>query len=407
MKSLRSLFAITLGLVSLAFAQPITAEQKAKVLSGISDVVTKRAFVPGVDFTKWDGFVTARKEKIDAAETIPSFTREVNTALREFGFSHIVLQSPRAAATRNRTSTIGMGVQLTQTPEGARIQSVRDGSPAKEAGLEVGEMIVTINGKPARDWNNEEAKEGDVLKLEVKNKEGVVRTLDLTLKRISLVRPETLTWPREDTAVLRVWTFSAGYGRQNIEKLMGEAAKAKHLILDLRGNGGGAVNNLNHLLSLLMPDQTDYGVFISRSVFDSYVRANPEKPTSLDAIAAWAPNRVRTRARQAVAPFTGRIAVLTNRGSGSASEIAAASLQEQVKAIVVGQRTAGAVLASVFGPVGEGFALQYPVSDYLTAKGRRLEGNPLLPDHEVTELATGEKDPTLEKALELLVSTPR
>jgi carboxyl-terminal processing protease len=104
-----------------------------------------------------------------------------------------------------------------------------------------------------------------------------------------------------------------------------------------------------------------------------------------------------------VKPFTGKIAVLTNRGSASASEITTAALKEQVGAIQVGQRTAGAVLASTYGRLPEGWSLQYPVSDFVTGKGLRLESNPLAPDVEEAG-RTGEDgvDPVVQAAVKKL-----
>ena len=329
-----------------SIAQPMTPEQRKAVLDAISTTISTRAFVPGVDFSKWGEFIGKRQEEIDKSETIPAFTGQVNQALREFGFSHIRLQTPRQAARR----TGGGALELfQQTP------------PTQPEPPKPDEQ------KPP-------------------------------------VRKETLTWVGTDSAVLRVFTFSTGYDRSNIETLMTEAAKAKNLILDLRSNGGGASNNLNHLLSLLLPDKTAYGVFVSRRMTESYVKANPDKPLTPQAIAEWSTFKTRTRVRS-IEPFAGKVAVLINRGSASASEIVAAALQELKGAKLVGSKSAGAVLASTFIKLPEGFALQIPVSDYITIKGKRLEANPLVPDAEVTQRPKdGETDPAFAKAIELLGS---
>ena len=81
--------------------------------------------------------------------------------------------------------------------------------------------------------------------------------------------------------------------------------------------------------------------------------------------------------------FKGKVALLVNRGSASASEIAAAALQESKRAVVIGRKTAGAVLTSQFVSVGDGYSMQIPVGDYKTAKGVRLEGTGVTPEVEV------------------------
>ena len=97
--------------------------------------------------------------------------------------------------------------------------------------------------------------------------------------------------------------------------------------------------------------------------------------------------------------------MLINRGSASASEICAAALRECSAAPIIGSKSAGAVLASTYARLALGWELQYPVTDYVTIKGMRLEGNPLQPDHETTSNPDSKEDVVLAKALEMLRAT--
>ena len=332
-----------------------------------------------------------------------SFTRIVNRALREFGVSHIQLQTPRAASMRNRRSTVGLGVGVTPNAKGLVVRRVFEGSTADELKLTENDIITKVNGEPAKDREALNGEKGTKLKLEVLKGDGTTIEIEGELKEYSTVRKETLTWMGDDTAVLRVFTFGAGYGRENIQELMNQAtAKAKYLILDLRSNGGGSIASLNHLLSLLMPDKTEYGAFVTKTMALAYTLEKPSAEATPEAIAAWTKNKAVTRKRPNTEPFTGKIAVLINRGSASASEICCASLREMVDAKVVGSNSAGAVLASVFSRLPEGFSLQHPVSDYVTQKGVRLEKNPIVPDAVVTGVIADGKDPVIDKAVELL-----
>ena len=278
-----------------------------------------------------------------------------------------------------------------------------EGSPAKEAGIEEKDLIVKVNGEKPTRADAVDGEKGAKFHLEIEKADGSIKAVDVELKEYSTVRKETLTWQGDDTAVLRVYTFSTGYDRENLEKLVAEASKkAKFLVLDLRSNGGGAVNNLNHLLSLLLPEGTSYGTFVSRRVVDDYTKEKPGAPMTPEAIAEWAPRKAKT-SKLPTAPFAGKIAVLINRGSASASEICAAALKETADAKVIGTQSAGAVLSSVFRKLVEGFSIQYPVSDYVTIKGVRLEANPIKPDVEVTAVRKdNEPDPVIVKAVETL-----
>ena len=388
---------------TLAFAQDLTAEQKQNVLKSLEETLTTRAFVPGVNFNKWSEFLEKKKEDIDGAKDVASFTRFVNQALRDFGISHCRLQTPRSTQQRGKTTAIGSGFSGTVEEKGIRVRRVVDGSPAKSAGIEEKDLVVKVNGELPTKADAVEGEKGTKFHLEVLKSDGSTKVVDVELAEYSTVRKETLTWIDSESAVLRIATFSTGYDRANLETLVSEAsAKAKYLVLDLRSNGGGAINNLNHLLSLLLPEGTAYGTFVSKSIADDYSKQNPTGTTTPEAIAEWAPNKAKTR-KLKTTPFNGKISVLINRGSASASEICAAALKETSGAKVVGTQSAGAVLSSVFRKLVEGFSIQIPVSDYITIKGIRLEANPLKPDVEVTAVRKeGEPDSVITKAIEIL-----
>lgn len=392
-----------LATVGPALAQDLTPEQKAEVLTAIREIVTQRAYVPTVDFGKLPEYLEKQRVALDEAKDAGAFATAVNRALREFGASHIRLLTPRAAAARGRTTAIGIGVSVMRDGDGLTVRGVNDNGPGKGVGIEVGDKIVRVNKAPADAPELLEGEKGTQVELEIKKASGEIKVLTVERKEYSTARTDTLTWPAPDTALIRIHTFSNGYNRAAVEKLFQEAheKQAKSLILDLRSNGGGATTNLNHLLSLLLPDRTEVGTFISRRLAESYEKATGKPPSDPAEIAAWSQTKLRTSQRS-IEPFRGKIIVLINRGSASASEIVAAALRECASAKLVGSNSAGAVLASTYARLPHGFSLQYPITDYISIKGVRLEKSPIVPDARVTEAATRERDPVVEKALELL-----
>lgn len=383
----------------------ISAEQKDQVLKSISEVVTQRMFVPGVDFSKWPENLVKHKEDLDKASDERGFALAINRALREFGLSHVRLRTPQAGVQR-RTGpvSVGLGIQAQKEEVGGLlILAVVPKSPAAEAGLEQGDLIEEVDGKAPESPSVLSGDADSKVSLKVKKKSGDTVTLELTRKSFSTARQDSVTWNGEDTAVLRVNSFSRGYKQETIEKLCEEASKAKYLVLDLRSNGGGATNNLIHLLSLLLPVDTNVGVFVSRRTYQDYEKENPTGPKDVVSIANWAPRKYRT-SKRSIEPFKGKIAVLINRGSASASEICAAALRECAGAPIIGTKSAGAVLASTYARLALDWELQYPVTDYVTIKGMRLEGNPLQPDQEVSSNPDSKEDVVLAKAIEALKS---
>jgi len=405
---LRSLIvAAGLAIAGASFAQTsditsrvsLSKEIKEAVLKDVDKIMTESAFVPGVDFSKWSEFIKGEQSKLDEATTAREFVLTINQAMQKFGLSHIVLQSPEAAQSRVLRKTVGIGIQIELEENGIRVVNVFPGSPADEAGIRPGDLIIDHNGKRPKTQADLAGEEGQEAKLIVE-REGKNMNFAIVRKPYSNVRPETLTWPNKETAHLKIWTFDLSYDRNNVEKLMKEAQGAKNLILDLRSNGGGAVVNMMHLLSMTLPEGTPIGTFVSRSAVNSYVKETGGKADELDKIAKWYDRPLKTAKPKAMEPFKGNIVVLVNGASGSASEITAAALQEMRGSAVIGSKSAGAVLVSIMRPIANGYLMQYPITDYVTPNGVRLEGRGVIPVVEAAPVMKfGQKDEAIEKAI--------
>lgn len=374
------------ALVAAAPAQTVdkSPTAKAEVVAKMNEIIARSAFVPNVDFAKWPKMLEAQNAKIEAAKTDEEFARAINGALREFGFSHIVLATPKAAKTRTSGKIVGIGITSQQTDDGIVVVRVVPKAPAAEAGLVSGDMIVEVDGKKPEGISGIAGEAGTKLVLKVKHTNGKTQDFRLTRREFSTVRPEELTWPTPDTAKLTVYTFDRSYSGDRVEELMKEAGRAKNLILDLRDNGGGAVLNLQHLGGLLMPTDKALGIVVDKGTIRRFTRETEQEPKDLVKVALKS-GRKMMPFKNDIAPYMGNVSVLVNGGSGSASEILAAALQEQVGAKVIGAKSAGAVLVSVIVPVSNGFMLQYPLSDFVTPNGRRLEGAGVIPDFAVEE----------------------
>jgi carboxyl-terminal processing protease len=386
-------------------AQPnpdeLTPEVKQEVLTAMSDLITKSAYVPGADFSKWPDFLAKQQEAVDKAKNAREFVTAVNGALRQFGVSHIVFATPEQARARRDKQVIGIGVSLQIEPDGMRVVNLFSAAPAAQAGIQIGDLIIEADGKKPLNPGALTGDAGTTVKLKVRKIDGKTVEYSVTRAKFSSVRPETLSWPTKDTALLRIYSFDAGYNRKNVEDLMKAAAGAKQLILDLRSNGGGAVTNFVHLLGLMMKADTPIGTFVSRTMVERFIKETGGKATDTLEIAHWSDSKVKA-GRSAIPPFKGKIAVLVNGGTGSASEIVAAALQEILEAPVVGSKSAGAVLVSIMRPLPQGYQLQYPISDFVTMHGVRLEGTGVIPDVEAPLTKYNEKDAAVDKAIALL-----
>ncbi len=397
----------------LATAQTVDnkPEVKAEILKRIEEILTTQAYVPNIDFSKWTSFLEAERKKLDDAKNDDEFGQAVNEALRKFGASHVFLGTPRMEEQRRTSKVVGIGITSMQTPDGLLITRVVAGASAEKAGMVPGDVIIEVEGKKPVGTSGIPGVEGTDVHLKVKRDDASVKAFTLTRKPFSTVRKEELAWLNPETAKVAVYTFDRVYDRENVDKLFEEAYKAKNIVLDLRDNGGGLVFNLQHLLSKFIDPSKAVGTFINRSVVDKY-KAETKKPdVDVNEVAAWSRKDPRF-ARQQVLPlklassqqFKGNVVVLVNQGSGSASEMCAAALKELDGARIIGTKSAGAVLVSVIPRINYNFTMQYPISDYVTVRGLRIEGHGIEPDvtADVRARIPGKPDVAVDKALMLL-----
>ena len=160
-----------------------------------------------------------------------------------------------------------------------------------------------------------------------------------------------------------------------------ELSDTKGIIFDLRGNPGGIGGIALGAAGLLVKEQISLGSMNGRNNETKFiVYPQPE-------------------------PFTGKVMILTDYGSASTSEIFAAGMQENGRAKVIGTRSAGLVLPSVFEILPTGAMFQYAISDYKSPNKVLIEGRGVAPDVEIKQtrkaLLEG-RDLPLEKAVELI-----
>lgn len=390
---------------STAPSDPIDPETKKSVLERVGAIVQNSAYVPGVEFSRWREFLAKHQDAIDKASSETEFSEAINEDLSKFfGISHIVLITPKAAKARSERKTVGIGIQVQPEEGGLRVVGVFDNTPAKDAGLLPGDLIFEADGKKVTGVPSMMGDEGSVVTIKLKRDDST-KEYKLTRRKYSNIRPDTLAWADSDTALVKIHTFDFAYDRKKVEALMTDAFRAKGMILDLRSNGGGSVLNMLHLIGFFLPSDTKIGSFVSRSMVNQFVEETGGKSTELRAIATWAERGALRPGKNALGMFKGNVAVLVNGGTGSASEITASALHEFREAPIVGTKSAGAVLVSVMAPLPGGWMLQYPMMDYITSQGVRLEGTGVEPEVEAPTPRFKEPDTAIEKAVALLKRT--
>jgi len=298
------------------------------------------------------------------------------------------------------------------------IVDIKHGSDAEAKGLRVGDVIIGINRfAPRRKtlWvllyyiytlnpstSIQVAVKGtDGRDKEVSLRARIVTPADRKLelkqrKELEKQNPELRLKPyncREinaDLAACKLYSFLIE--PEVIDKMMKEISPYKKLILDLRGNGGGAVTTLLNMTGHFFDHDVKIGSEVRRQKKDERI-AKKEQPN-----------------------FGGELTILVDSLSASASEVFARVIQIEKRGKVVGDVSAGAVMTAQSFALGEDRSgaswysysiyggVEVTVGDLIMGDGQRLEGSGVIPDvlSLQTEKSLGEKsDPTLAHAASL------
>lgn len=352
------------------------AEKHARLFDRTIEVLHKSAYLPGVTGEELDKAAAAAREKIVNAPSDSEFLREANTVLDRLGFSHIQLMGPETSKRTMTGKMVGLGVELRQMPDGnPEIRYVYPGSGADSINMQPGDFILEIDGLPYDPEKGASGPVGTTFSVKYRTQDGRTHIRRVVRQEFKIAKPVDARMLDETTGYLRLWSFQP-YSPVEVRKGYDKIRKADRLILDLRSNGGGSVFYMMDFLAYFLKEGTTIGAFQSKG----------DKGEMVD--------RPQVIARQIRPKFAGTIILLVDGDSASASEISAAALQETGRAVLVGRKTAGKVLASTYMPVGDGFSVQIPIQDYKTIAGVRLEGTGVRPDVEVSEAQIRPAKPT-------------
>lgn len=279
----------------------------------------------------------------------------------------------------SRFSGVGLGIQ--KVDAGLRVVTVYDDSPAKDAGIRVGDVIVSAGGTSLAGKPEEAAtglikgEPGTKVRLQWKRgKETITKELTRAQVSIPVVSSKTRTRNGKTYAVIRLETFSSGAHAEVYAALKkAEKAKVDGIVFDLRGNGGGLVEEARLIASAFLKD----GVIVTtrgRAVPTRVYRATG-KPVAADI----------------------PMVVLVDRGTASASEIVSGALQDRKRARLVGTKTFGKGVFQEVVEIDGGGALDITVGQYFLPSGRNLGGKGTSRGDGLKPDVKGEDDPKTPK----------
>jgi carboxyl-terminal processing protease len=252
----------------------------------------------------------------------------------------------------------GIGVDVLPDPAGLRVINVFPDTPAARAGLAHGDVIVKVGSTSLA------GRTADFASSLIRGRAGT--SVTLTVKRgarasvVTIMRATVATPVTDETLMhyrgipigyLQLTAFTSGSGaelRADTDKALRQGARA--LILDLRDNGGGLLDEAVNVASIFIPDGT---IVTTRG---------RSQPTQVYVARGGA---IRT---------TIPMVVLVNRDTASAAEIVTGALQDRGRALVIGTRTYGKGVFQEIEPLPSGGAIDLTVGEYFTPNGTNLGG---------------------------------
>ena len=285
----------------------------------------------------------------------------VNGMLRTLD-PHTAFLSPEAyegMREKQQTSFYGLGILVGVRNGQLTVISPLEGTPASRLGIQAGDVISTIETEPTDTMTLDEAvsklkgPKGTQVKITIVRR-GLPEPLALSVTRAEIpqttVRQSYMITP--DTGYLMITEFSRGTGREVKEALDKLKAQGmKHLLVDLRNNGGGLLDQ-----AIEVSDQ-----FLSGDTVIVETKGRVRDSVQSD------------KASGKNAPLEVPVVVLVNEGTASASEIVAGALQDHDRALVVGTPSWGKGLVQTVYNLSYGSGLALTTAKYYTPSGRLIQ----------------------------------
>jgi carboxyl-terminal processing protease len=303
----------------------------------------------------------------------------------------------RAYLNQSELQFSGVGMQIAPDPRGLRVVRIFDNSPAAHAHIQIGDLITAADGRSLAGVPEQQAtgrikgRPGTVVTLTIR-RDG--HTFTRRVVRATVTQPVVASSLRSVAATklgdVALAEFNPGAHaevRNAVDGLLSRGARG--LVLDLRGNPGGLVDEARLVASIFLAD----GPIVT-------TRGRTQPSITLTATGG---------AIRSSIP----VAVLVDRGTASASEIVAGALHDRHRATIVGTQTFGKGVFQEVKPLSNGGALDITVGEYFTPSGRNLGGGGIkrgagiTPDVFASTKPGSHRDTALQLALRTLAAKVR
>ena len=390
---------IAIGFIARVVFEPATEGRSAVAASGASSIGQ-------TDFATLNEILAVLKQDYVDSDRIDGdqlFEAAVNGMFKALGDPHSTYIDPDTyAISRDDFQGAFQGIGATVALQGEFVVIVRamPNTPAESAGLRPGDAILAVDGEDAEGWSVDKAvlkirgPRGSTVGLRIRHVDGSVAEVSLIRDEITVASVDNLPpggtlrdaggAEVKDLGYLRIRSFTNRTPKELSDVVNAAKANgARGLIIDVRGNPGGLLNETAQTADMFL----DKGIIVIQ-----VDRSGTERT-----IQARAGNEITTIP----------IVVVQDEFSASGSELLAAALQENGRATVVGARSFGKGTVNHARELSNGGAVYVSIARWLTPGRQQIEGQGVRPDIEVTLTADdieAQRDVAIQRAVDVLRS---
>jgi C-terminal peptidase prc len=345
----------------------------------------------------WDALRTEYEQKVKDVTTAEDFYATVDDMITALGDDHSRYLSPWAAREEDdlmngNTSYVGVGIFSRYTENEIQVVYVFPGSPAEEGGIQRRDVITAVDGTPItpedEDLSRIRGPEGSKVTLTVRSPGEDPRDIELVRRPIKgkVVPISRRLEVDPSVGYMVIPSFDPTDMDEQVDAELTTLLKGdeplKGLIIDLRGNGGGLLDTMEHIVGQFQTGQT--GIYASRGQDRKMIPPRGSHYQQLKNIP---------------------LVILVDGGSESASEMMTGALQYAGRAKVVGVPSAGNTETVYPYDFDDGSRLWLAEEGFQLPDGSTLEGTGVIPDAQIdvdwTQYSERD-DPHILKAIELL-----
>lgn len=385
-----------------ANTRSLSRADRIAVFEKVWRIINQDFYDPALNGVGWKGAYERYRPRIAEGKNDAEFYDLLDEMLAELKDSHTSFHRPMVYSGK-KTRASNVGVSVFPVDGNLAVIAVDKNSEAAKAGVRVGMVVKTFDGRPVEE-RMEAVKQSLLRSVGIATDRMLIvlmsslffsgdvnapvfvgfeaedgRTLEVKMQRLPSDAAPTMMAQRLDSGLgyIRFKPWAPPNDKRFAEEVR-KLIDAPGLIIDLRGNRGGAFMTADYFL----------------------------KPGTFTGTTVWRNGKVeRGYSRKSELEFNGRLVVLVDEESGSASENFAAVIQESGRGLIIGRQTCGCLTSSYYESVKGGGRLQWSRVLPRTIKGRKVEGVGVIPDKIIpitlSALRQG-RDPVLEEAKSFL-----